>query len=390
MSGDPSLRDAVLVRLAAFAERGLERVNVEVDREQVTLWVRGGRLCASCTCGDAECAHFWAVLPLLSEGPTSFAPVERARTSSRPPPPGEGARGLAEAFDELSLSVARAGIAHADSPSITQAVEQLIAAAPSPLPLLLARWIGRLRAALDAADVTTCARLLHGALRAVDQRRRGGDGGALLGEPSHPGALADVHLLEVAREWLAGLDRASIERRYLLDPSTGAIYAEERRCGEHDCSVGPCPRSAHVAFAEVDTSALPTRVRLLQYTLSLQLPADAWSRVVARAEPSIAALRARFVEETAASPALAEPFALLAPARLEDGPAGALRDLQGEQLALRDEHGDDMSGALHATIAGSELACVLGRLHGGAAGLALVPLSAIVRRGAGYALHRVT
>lgn len=390
MSGDPSLREAVLARLAAFAERGLERVNVEIDREQVTLWVRTGRLCASCTCGDHECAHFWAVLPLLAEGPTAPLPIERARTSSRPPPPGAHQGGLAAAFDELSLSVARAGIAHADSPSITQAMEQLIAAAPSPLPLPLARWIGRLRIALDAADVTTCARLLHGALGAVDEHRHGGPGGPLLADPPAPGALADVHLLEVAREWLAGLDRASIERRYLLDLASGTIYAEDRQRGEPECSVGPCPRSAHVAFAEVDASALPLRVRLLQYTLSLQLPADAWSRVMALADTAITALRARFVEETSASSALAEPFALLAAALLEAGPLGTLRDAHGERIALRDEHGDDASAALHAAIAGGELACVLGRLHAGSTGLALLPLSAIVRRGATYELRRVT
>lgn len=393
MSGDPALRDAVAARLLAHAAHGLGRLNVELEREQVTLWTRAGRLCASCTCGDHECAHFWAVLALLDEGQHGGAVEARARSSSRPPPMRSDLDALSDAIDELSLSTARAGLSNAGSPSITQAIDQLLAAAPDPLPLPLARWLGRLRGALEISDVATCARLLHGALGWADELRSGSEEArGWLGDRTgiaQP-VLADASLLEVAREWLDGLDRASIERRYLIDLTSGELYAEERQRGALDCSVGPCPRSAHVSFAELDPSARPRRVRLLQYTLSLALADGTWPRVLELATGDIASLRTRFVEELAAAPALAEPFALLAPVMLEAGPAGALRDARDERLALFDERGNDESSALRAAIAGADLACVLGRLHAGDAGLTLRPLSAIVRRGAWYELRRVT
>ena len=187
------------------------------------------------------------------------------------------------------------GVSTPDSPTIKQALVQLLAAAPKPVPLSLARWVGRFMGALsvgDAADrVAPAGRCDVVGRRAAPRRRAScaGTPSARVAGPVDAGnsqaatdSLAEVTLLEVAREWITGLDRAAIERRYLVELVSGEVFTEERRRAEIEVSVGPCPRLAHVAFAELETAMRPRRARLLQYTITPRcqgrLPGSAWCR----------------------------------------------------------------------------------------------------------------
>ncbi|MDB4986395.1 MAG: hypothetical protein JWN04_1573 [Myxococcaceae bacterium] len=403
MSGEPTAQELLLARFLQHADSGLRRLTIEIGGEQVTLFMRQGRLRETCTCGAERCEHTTIVLQFLAEGAAQSSPSDVRVRSSMRPPPGEPNQGpLGEAFEELCLATARAGVATPDSPSIKQALAQLRGAAPDPVPLSLARWIGRFQESLAAGELGELTRLLDGALQWVEELE--GDSAsfvalanrrAWLGPMDAASAgpavdsLAEVTLLEVAREWVSGLDRASIERRYLIDLVGGEIFSEERRRGELEISVGPCPRIAQVAFAELDTATRPRRARLLQYSLTVQVPEAPWQRVISLAHTEVESLRERYVADLRASPALAEPFAIFAPAQL-DTDSASLSDARGERLALRNEAGLSGLDGLLAATRGSEVVCVLGRLLGRAAGLMLHPLSAVVRSGEWLELRRVT
>ncbi|MET0285391.1 MAG: hypothetical protein ABW352_13005 [Polyangiales bacterium] len=387
--------EALLARFLQHADSGLRRMNLEIANEQVTLFTRDGRLRELCTCGVERCEHIAVVLRFLAEGAAQASPNEvRIRSSVRPPPPEAEQVALATAFEELCVACARAGIEARDSPSIKQALEQLLQAAPDPVPLSLARWVGRFRDAISFGELGELARLLDGALHFAEQLREGAFSAleqrrAWLDEVDGGDALSEVALLEVAREWITGLDRASIERRYLIELVSGQVYSEERRRNEATVSVGPCPRLAQVAFAEVDSATRPPRAKLLQYTVSLQVPEAPWQRVVSLAETELSVLRERFAADLRASPALAEPFAIFAPAQLEIA-ANALADSQGERLALRSDPNLSGIDALLAATRGADVVCVLGRLLGRASGLLMKPLSVVVRNGDWLELRRVT
>lgn len=139
MSESPN--EALLARFLQHAESGLRRLNIELAGEQVTLFMRNGRLRESCTCGVERCEHIAVVLNFLVEGAAQSAPAEvRVRSSMRPPAGDALHVALADAFEELCVASARAGIEAPDSPSIKEALERLLAAAPAPTPLSLARW----------------------------------------------------------------------------------------------------------------------------------------------------------------------------------------------------------------------------------------------------------
>lgn len=400
---EPSSHEQLLARFLQHAESGLRRLTIELGGEQVTVWLRQGRVRESCTCGIERCEHIAVVLQFLAEGAAGSSPSDvRVRSSMRPPAGEPVVLPLADAFEELCLATARAGVGAPDSPSIKQALEQVVAAAPSPVPLSLARWVGRFMGALSVGDVGDISRLLDGALQWVEELRSDGvsfaaseSRRAWLG-PLDTGnsyaaidSLAEVTLLEVAREWISGLDRAAIERRYLVELVSGEVFSEERRRGELEISVGPCPRIAHVAFAELESAPRPRRVRLLQYTITLQVPEAPWQRVVSLAHTEIESLRAHFTTALRDSPALAEPFAIFAPARI-DVAENALVDTHGERLPLRTAPTASMMDALLAATRGADVVCVLGRMLGRAPGLILHPLSAVVRSGDWLELRRIT
>jgi hypothetical protein len=134
----------------------------------------------------------------------------------------------------------------------------------------------------------------------------------------------------------------------------------------------------------------PRRARLLQYTISVQVPDAPWQRVVSLAHTQIATLRERCAADLRASPAFAEPFAIFAPAQI-DVAGCALVDTAGERLTLRTAPTiSTMDSLLAATRGSSEIVCVLGRLLSRAPGLILQPLSAVVRSGDWLELRRLT
>lgn len=399
----PTANELLLARFLQHADHGLRRLTIEIGGEQVTLWLRQGRLRESCTCGVERCDHVAVVLPFLVEGAAQSSPSEvRVRSSMRPPANDEASLPLPVAFEELCLATARAGVATPDSPSIKEALVQLLAAAPEPVPLSLARWVGRFLGSLSVGDAGELSRLLDGALSWVEELRVGeasfaasANRRAWLGPmdagnaASSMDSLAEVTLVEVAREWISGLDRAAIERRYLVELVSGEVFAEWRRRGETEISVGPCPRVAHVAFAELETAMRPRRARLLQYTISPKVPEAPWQRVVSLAHTEIATLRERYAADVRASPAFAEPFTIFAPASI-DVAGCCLVDTTGERLTLRSAPTISTMDSLLAATRGAEIVCVLGRLLSRASGLILQPLSAVVRSGDWLELRRLT
>ena len=91
--------------------------------------------------------------------------------------------------------------------------------------------------------------------------------------------MTDVTLLELAREWVPALERAGIERRYLLDLQDGEMYCEERAPSASATSLGPCPRQLTVWLSLVEPCAPPKRARLLQYAVTPVIEEEAWQSV---------------------------------------------------------------------------------------------------------------
>lgn len=399
MSGD-ALND-LLARFSARAERGLRRVSCEVAGELVTFTLRDGRIQALCTCAGSECEHKLIALEFLRERvDAGSVPPAKLRSSSRPPSLNySDAQAMAEAFEELCLATARAGANMQDSPSIRAALDQLIASATQPASLSLSRFIGRFHSALAMGEVGTVARLLAGAEAWAQEIKRGertresaARTRVWLGIPDGeaPASLTDLTLVELGREWLSGLTRSSIERRYLVDLASGTLYTEERRRGEQEISVGPCPRVVHVAFAELETALSPARSRLLQYSVTHEPNDWQWQRLAELAEPDVSTLLTRYAESARACPSLSEPAVLFAPSELLPGPTGALRDASGTRLELRDDADAPLADTVRALATEGELVWVLGRLRGLLRGIVLRPTSILLRINGRLRLRRIT
>jgi len=352
--------------------------------------------------------------------------------------PLQRAQALAAALDDLITSVVRAGVdAAAGTPSLDESLRRLVAAAPAPLPSSIARVVGRLREALVAHDLDLAARLCAGLGLLADALRDGDPrttvawlgvsvAGSLEPRPTSlearpaalearptalearptattPGTtaaprdaptaeprLVDTRLVELAREWVSTIDRAGLERRYLIEPVAGAIYREERLRGATAPSLGPCPRILTVALAELDAGPAPRRVRLLQYEVALGPEAAVYTEIATHAAGVFAPLLALFRDAIGAYPALAEPFVLVAPHAIERTRAGAdLVDADGGRLALAAEP-VAASAALLALATEHVPAIVAGRLVASQGALALAPLSAVIGPPDAHALRRLT
>lgn len=390
--------DAVLARFLLYSDAGVKRVSFEVNGEQVSAFARQGKLRAVCTCGAEACEHqqlAWSFLGV--EGiPLGDA---RARSSLRPPAPTLDFSSLADALDELCLAAARAGLSAADSLAIREALDQVVARAPSPPSSGLTRWVGRFNEALTAGEVGLVAQLLDGARRFADELRAGDRSPAGLArrrvwlggvDGPAPETLSDSVLVEVGRERLTGLSRNTLERRYLVDVHTGELFREERRKSDQEISVGPCPRVVQLAFAELDSAMRPRRLRLLQYTVSPEPTQAQWSRVAELAERDIAELARRYAESERTCPAQSEPLVMFTPAFLELGVEGAARDASGKRLALLDDTRAPAIESVRAVLQGGDLVWIAGRLLGLSTGLALRPISVLVRHDAQLVLRRIT
>jgi hypothetical protein len=231
---------------------------------------------------------------------------------------------FAEALDDVVTVLVRAGTGAASSPSVAESLERLRREGPLPTPSGLGRWLARLGTALERGDAALVALLLEGAVRLADElridRTRERDSvsvDAWLGTASGASGglerVSDRVMLEVAREQLATAERGGLERRYLVDLSSGEVLREERSRTSGSPSVGPCPRLIQVGLAEIEPGIAPRSVRLLQYEVSLEVGADILERLTEVAHRDFAAVAEQSRALFDASPGLAEPFFVVAP-----------------------------------------------------------------------------
>lgn len=331
-------------------------VEVEGNTEMVSLVLRDGMLSWSTT-GEPDGPHVRAALRWLADGgaePTRgalrTAEGEEPRVSWTPPEPAaEGfetnpRERLADALDDVVTTVVRTGVSADGSVSIAESLERLRKEAPLPTPSGIARWVGRLRSALERDDVVVVARLLEGAGYLADAlretrptravRRRVVSWTGASGERGAIERLSDRTMVEIARESLPTLERGGIERRYLVDLHNGEIFREERSRTAPKASVGPCPRLVQVGLAEVEDGASPRHIRLMQYTVTPTLSTEDLRRVATNGYRRFAALADRYREWMAEHPGQSEPFAIVVPKRWSLDPDPIAYDDEGAPLAF--------------------------------------------------------
>jgi hypothetical protein len=420
---DAPLGKAVRGALSGMEAGTIERASFEVrlngEAETVWLRMRDGQLRTSCSCCEPECAHVRTVLRLAAGEPeptsgvvpappvlpplkivtTSLAPSPPRRSlppARRPTPRPSNPRALdrhalAEVLDEVITAIVRAGLGAPSGVSVQDPLERVTRLLPNPPPLGLCRFVGRLRHALETRDESTCARLLDAAGHWVDDARSDdanatGDAGARItalldGSDAPPQTLTDRTWLELAREHVAGLERVQIERRYLIDLESGELLREQCLRRSQAISIGPCPRVLDVGFAEVDAHGAPRNARLLQYSVSVDVPADSWRSVQRHAAVDFAALAQSYREGLERHSGLQEPFALIAPAALARDAQLVLLDAATRRLTLV---ADDDLGVLRRIdelTAGVTPAWVAGRLLDRQGQLLLRPLALGILRG---------
>ncbi len=349
------LRDAAVQHLRSLGttteEGTVQRLTMDIEVEgrveMVTLSVRDGEL--QCVSSDArnDGPHVRAALRFVAgmetredSSPPGTVVLSAAQSDER------GAEGeLAKALDDLLTAITRIGVGKAQhAPSVDAALERLIGAAPKPTPSGLGRFIGRLQNAMRSAELPRVVRLLEGASQLADALRAATPTpgaelciAAWLG--TRPGSrtgvelLSDRTMIEVGREWLSGTERASLERRYLVDAESGVVYREDR-LRNATASLGPCPRQLQVGLAEVEAGHEPRRIRLLQYEVEPHVPAESWDSLRQVARHSFAEVTESYRTALRASPSLAEPFALIAPFRIERNGGFKAFDAEGHQLVL--------------------------------------------------------
>lgn len=382
-------------------------VDVEVDgrTELVSFKLADGALQWSSSGGDGP--HVRAALRWLVErgaelppGPVRTAEGEEApRVSWTPPAPdADPKERLADALEDVVTTVVRAGVAAAGSPSITESLDRLRKEAPQPTPGGLARWVGRLRIALDRADPDLVSRLLHGAsgvaealrqprpTRAVRSRVIGWTGGVR--DRVALERLSDRTMVEVAREALPTSERGGIERRYLVDLHNGEVFREERSRSTPRTSVGPCPRTVQVGLAEVEDGASPRRLRLMQYSVSPSVTAEDLRRLVSHGYRRFAALADRYREWVDAHPGQSEPFAIVTPRRWSTRGDPVAYDDEGAPLAFA--RADDAAAVeVLGQYTGMTPLFVGGRLVDSEGALMMVPSVLALPAGAGGRLLRL-
>ncbi|MGB5808879.1 MAG: hypothetical protein WBG86_00040, partial [Polyangiales bacterium] len=351
------LREAAIQQLRVTGADGVggavTRVTLDIEAEgrveMVTLSLRGDALQCVSSDGHNDGPHVQAALAFVagqsrredSQPSIPAAAVGAARQPIDAVPHQE----LAEALDELLIAVTRVGTEKARyAPSVDAALERVIEAAPDPTPPGLGRFIGRLRQEALSGQPRRAARILDGAAHLADALQTDAPSerdllriSAWLGTnaktPASRQLLYDRTMIEVGREWLAGTERASVERRYLIDLESGTVYREDRP-RQATASLGPCPRLVHVGLAESEPGPAPERIRILQYEVRPEIPSVTWDRLAQVARRSFAQLTESYRRSVDGYPTLAEPFALVAPYRVEHRDGFVAIDSEGHQLAL--------------------------------------------------------
>lgn len=383
----------------------IERLTCEVRGPQrtelVSLRIEEGRLLAVCTCGESACAHVATALRLIAADPGA-ADVKPSR-SDRPPPEvritqaPRASLQLADALADVVTAVVRAGVCSDRVASVLENLSRVEKALPDPLPVGLLRWLGRMRAAIDAQDTVLAAQVL-GAAATVSTDLRSSQ----LQEPAQArlcswfGAteqslarLSDRSLVEVAREWLHGNTRNQIERRYLLDLDNGECFREECVRGERPASVGPCPRLIGVSLAEIEPSCAPRRLRLLQYTTTPDLERTHWDNLAAWGQRDSEALLTSYRASMSEFGAVAEPFALTAPRGVQRDTRPSLLFDRGAPLPIFTDDDPGLLKHCERLTRASTLVWVAGRLLEHAGQLMLRPLALGLRDGSGLRYERL-
>ncbi len=380
----------LLESLDAEGSGEVRRVTLEVTAEgraelvTVTLQPDGALLVAS-TDGNQSGPHIRAALELLAGAYSP--PTSQAGPSVAPPASSTGSlrHELANAIEDLSVAIVRHGVNEAyGTASVNSAIDGVLGALAKPVPMGIARFIGRIYTELARKDVHATARVLDGATRFVshlrsdetpeDERRRIAAWIGRVGDfDSSRDTLHEKTLVEIGREWMAGTERGSIQRRYLMLTTTGEIFCEERRRSQ-SVSVGPCPRVLTVGLADVQPGPVPRRIRLLQYAVSVTGEPEDWERVAQNAVRSVEDLAPRYRSDVKAYPALAEPVCVV---RIDEVHVARSRVITaaGDILQLRLAPG--VGDRLQAITADYPVVWIAGRLRDDADGLLeLDPFSA--------------
>ncbi len=391
---------------AGAVTRAVLDVTVQGRTEVVTLSLEPGGELRVATTAQAPDAFIDAALeafvgddvepgsttsPGLRSSPgevTTGTDLRRVSTPSPDPFAEEGPESnrLAEALRDVVVAVVRAGTEEARrAPAVQEALEEVIGAAGGAAPLGLARWVGMLKNALAAEDVDRCAWLLDGAGRfaealergqadPVSRRRRVGWLGAV--NPRERTRVSDRTLVEVGREVLSGLERRSLERRYLVCLSSGEVFREERFVRSAPLSVGPCPRLVSVGLADVEDGVHPKRIRLQQYAVASEPSRDQWSALGDVSTRSFVGLAESYREARLRFAGISEPFALLAPAEvLATDDALALVDAQEHPLPIARSADPSVADAMLEFLAGERPAWAAGRLIDAQGALMFVPVT---------------
>jgi len=391
------LRDVVLQHLRALGatceEGSVRRLTMDIELEgrieMVTLSLRDDELQCVSSDGRNDGPHVMAALRFIA----GTEPREDA-TPPRPVPAIAGPtlgraspNELAEALDDLLTAIARVGVSKAQyAPSVDAALERVVDVAPQPTPPGLGRFIGRLQQEIRSGEPLHIARILDGASQVADALRadaptRDSEQRLSAWFGVRPGSSPDVErlydrtMIELGREWLSCTERASVERRYLIDIRSGSIYREDRPRNA-TASLGPCPRQLRVGLAEVEAGPAPQRIRILQYEVQPDVPTESWARVQQVADRNFAHLTEGYRRSVEAHPSLAEPFALIAPYRIERNGVFKAFDAEGHRLLLnRSERRGAVLAFYDLLAEGVEPSWVAGRLTDTGATLCLTPFA---------------
>lgn len=391
------LRDIAVRHLRSLgvtnAEGAVRRLTMDIEVEgrveMVTLGLRDDELQCVSSDGRSDGAHVMAAL--------KFIAGRERRDDSSPPntvtsivgqsreqvPPNE----LADALDDLLTAVTRVGVDKAQyAPSVDAALERVIRVAPQPTPSGLGRFIGRLQQEIRSGEHRRVARILDGAARLAEalrvneptpdsEQRLEAWLGTRAGSTAKTELLYDRTMIEIGREWLSGTERASIERRYLIDIRSGSIYREDRPRNA-TASLGPCPRQLRVGLAEVEAGPAPQRIRVLQYEVQPDVPQGSWDRIEQVASRNFAKVTDGYRQAVRAHPSLSEPFALIAPYRIECNGIFKAFDADGRQLLLnRSERRGAVLAFYDLLAEGAQPSWVAGRLTDTGATVCLSPFA---------------
>ncbi len=295
----------------ADARADVARVVVDValpsgERGLVTVSQREGAIVAVDDMGRRDSALVEAAVGWLgglvvgepgSETVAIRSDHPAARTSLAPTPP--SGRGQ-DAARDLALALVRSGLAGARR----GAIDETLRRARSTNDSRTARWTARVERAIATEDLALIAQLTRGVLDTA---------------PPAQSSRVELHLVEIAREHLDAARPRALERRHLVDLTTGALYAEDLDAGVVGGSIGPCPRALEVGLAEVSDDGGQSSLCILQYTTTSTLSSATRARLLELTTRDLATAFSHVDTLLRASPAFAEPVVMLEIARWEAG-----------------------------------------------------------------------